>query len=147
MDNRDEVRKYPLAEALSPERLEAEAAELERLAQAPPWSRLFGYLKLGGPGFLGAATTLGAGTLTAAMLSGAAFGYKTLWMIWLSMGLGMFMMAASARFTCRGGFRVIIEQNRYHGLIVGSLMTGLIGTAAVAVIGVVAAADVARSAS
>jgi hypothetical protein len=134
MSDRDEVRKYPLAEALPPERLEAEAAELERLRRAPPWSKLLGYLRLGGPGFLGAATTLGAGTLTAAMLSGAAFGYKTLWMIWLSMGLGMFMMAASARFTCRGGFRVIIEQNRYHGLIVGSLMTGLVGTAAVAVI-------------
>jgi len=134
MSDRDEVRRYPLAEALPPEKLEAEAEELDRLRNAPPWSKLLGYLKLGGPGFLGAATTLGAGTLAAAMLSGAAFGYKTLWMIWLSMGLGMFMMAASARFTCRGGFRVIIEQNRYHGLIVGSLMTGLIGTAAVAVI-------------
>jgi Mn2+/Fe2+ NRAMP family transporter len=81
-----------------------------------------------------AATTLGAGTLTAAMLSGAAFGYKTMWLLWVSMGLGVFMMAACARFTCRGGFRVIAEQNRYHGWIVGSLMTGLIGSAAVAVI-------------
>lgn len=81
-----------------------------------------------------AATTLGAGTLTAAMLSGAAFGYKTMWLLWVSMGLGIFMMAACARFTCRGGFRVIAEQNRYHGWIVGSLMTGLIGSAAVAVI-------------
>ncbi len=81
-----------------------------------------------------AATTLGAGTLTAAMLSGATFGYKTMWLIWLSMGLGIFMMAACARFTCRGGFRVMAAQNRYHGWVVGSLMTGLVGCAAVAII-------------
>ena len=102
--------------------------------ERPPWARFAGYLKLGGPGFRDAATTLGAGTLTAAMLSGAMFGYKTMWLIWVSMGLGTFMMAACARFTCRGGFRVIAQQNRYHGPIVGSLMTGLIGTAVVAVI-------------
>ncbi len=134
MSERDEVRRYPLAEAIPPERLDAEVDELVRLEQAPPWTKVWGYLKLGGPGYLGAATTLGAGTLTAAMLSGAAFGYKTLWLVWVSMGLGIFMMAACARFTCRGGFRVIVEQNRYHGVIVGSLMTGLVGTAAVAVI-------------
>ena len=134
MSERDEVRRYPLAKAIPPERLDAEADELVRLERAPPWTRVWGYLKLGGPGYLGAATTLGAGTLTAAMLSGAAFGYKTLWLVWVSMGLGIFMMAACARFTCRGGFRVIVEQNRYHGVIVGSLMTGLVGTAAVAVI-------------
>ena len=134
MSEQEQARKYPLAEAVSPEQLQTETAELERLQQSPPWTRAWGYLKLGGPGYLDAATTLGAGTLTAAMLSGAAFGYKTMWLLWVSMGLGMFMMAACARFTCRGGFRVIVEQNRYHGVIVGSLMTGLIGTAAVAII-------------
>jgi Mn2+/Fe2+ NRAMP family transporter len=134
MSEREQVQEYPLAEAVPPERLQAETAELARLQQASVWTRAWGYLKLGGPGYLDAATTLGAGTLTAAMLSGAAFGYKTMWVLWVSMGLGMFMMAACARFTCRGGFRVIVEQNRYHGVIVGSLMTGLIGTAAVAVI-------------
>ncbi len=125
---------YPLAEAIPPEKLAAEVAELDRLQTRPSWFRVWGYLKLGGPGFMDAATTLGAGTLTAAMLSGATFGYKTMWLIWLSMGLGIFMMAACARFTCRGGFRVMAEQNRYHGWIVGSLMTGLVGCAAVAVI-------------
>ena len=83
---------------------------------------------------MGAALTLGAGTLTASMLSGATFGYRTLWLIWLSAGLGLFMMAAMARFTCRGGFRVIPVQNRRHSWVIGSLMTGLVGTAAVAVI-------------
>ena len=84
---------YPLAEAIPPEKLAAEVAELDRLQTRPSWFRVWGYLKLGGPGFMDAATTLGAGTLTAAMLSGATFGYKTMWLIWLSMGLGVFMMA------------------------------------------------------
>jgi Mn2+/Fe2+ NRAMP family transporter len=126
--------RYRIAEAIPPQEIEAEVAELERLRQRPAWIRGWGYLRLGGPGFIDAATTLGAGTLTAAMLSGARFGYKTLWLLWVSMGLGIFMMAAAARFTCRGGFRVIAEQNRRHGWIVGSLLTGLVGTAAVAII-------------
>ncbi len=134
MGEEDWARRYPIAAVITPEKLQAETAELERLGQRPPWARFWGYLKLGGPGFMDAATTLGAGTLTAAMLSGATFGYKTMWLLWVSMGLGTFMMAACARFTCRGGFRVIAQQNRYHGAIVGSLMTGLIGTAVVAVI-------------
>lgn len=80
-----------------------------------------------------AALTLGAGTLTAAMLSGAMFGYKTAWLLWLSMGLGLFMMAAMARFTAAGHGAVAL-QNRHHGWLVGSLMTALVGTAAVAVV-------------
>lgn len=134
MSEAKRLHKYPLANAVPPEKLRAERAELERLRNSPTWIRVWGFLRLGGPGFLDAATTLGAGTLTAAMLSGATFGYKTMWLVWVSMGLGTFMMAASARFTCRGGFRIIAEQNRCHGWIVGSLMTGLIGTAVVAVI-------------
>ena len=107
---------------------------MAELARAPAHRRLGGYARLAGPGFMGAALTLGAGTLTSSMLSGATFGYRTLWLIWLSAGLGLFMMAAMARFTCRGGFRVIQVQNRRHSWLVGSLMTGLVGTAAVAVI-------------
>ncbi len=49
------------------------------------------------------------------------------------MGMGCFMMAASARFTTRG-FRVIALQNEHHGWIIGSLMTALVGTSAVAII-------------
>ncbi len=80
-----------------------------------------------------AALTLGAGTLTAAMLSGATFGYKTVWLLWVSMGLGLFMMAAMARFTTRG-LGVIALQDRYHGWVIGSLMTALIGTTGVAIV-------------
>lgn len=129
-----EQPRYPIAERVSPKELEQELAQLEELRLSPPLKRGWGYLRLGGPGFIDAATTLGAGTLTASMLSGAMFGYRTMWLLWVSMGLGMFMMAAAARFTCRGGFRVIVEQNRRHGWVVGSLLTGLLGTAAVAII-------------
>jgi Mn2+/Fe2+ NRAMP family transporter len=127
-------RSYPLAQAIPPEKLEAEILELERIERSPAPRRLWGYVRLGGPGFLGAATTLGAGTMTAAMLSGATFGYRTMWVLWVAMGLGAFMMAASARFACKGGFPVIAAQNRHHGFVVGSVLTGLVGTALVAVI-------------
>jgi len=125
---------YPIADAIPQDLLDQEAQKLESLKQAPLFKRMLGYLQMGGPGFMSAALTLGAGTLTAAMLSGARFGYKTLWLIWVSMGLGLFMMAAMVRFSCRGGFRVIPMQNRRHGWFVGSLLTALIGTAAVAII-------------
>lgn len=125
---------YPIAQKIPREVLDAEAARLTDLAGAPIHRRVSGYARLAGPGFMGAALTLGAGTLTSSMLSGAAFGYRTLWLIWLSCGLGLFMMAAMARFTCKGGFRVIQVQNRRHSWLIGSLMTALVGTAAVAVI-------------
>lgn len=128
------ARRYPIAEEIPDDVLDEEIRTLDRLAERPLPFRLLGYLKLGGPGFMDAALTLGAGTLTASMLAGAEFGYRTMWLIWLAMGLGLFMMAAMARFTCRGGFRVIAAQKRYHGWVVGPLLTGLVGTAAVAVI-------------
>ncbi len=79
MDKRKHSNEpYAIAEAISPAELEAEIKELERLGKSPWLARLPGYLRLGGPGFMDAALTLGAGTLTAAMLSGATFGYKTM---------------------------------------------------------------------
>jgi len=130
----ERARRYPIAEAIPEEVLDEEIRTLERLEGRPLPARLLGYLRLGGPGFMDAALTLGAGTLTASMLAGAQFGYRTMWLLWIAMGLGIFMMAAMARFTCRGDFRVIAAQNRYHGWVVGSLLTGLVGTAFVAVV-------------
>jgi len=130
----DDLIRYPISEKLSSEALEAEQKKLESLAGKPVPLRFWTRLQLSGPGFMDSALTLGAGTLAAAMLSGAAFGYKTLWLLWVSMGLGLFMMAAMARFTCRGRFRIIRVQNQRHGWVVGSLLTALVGTAAVAVI-------------
>jgi len=79
------------------------------------------------------ALTLGAGTLTAAMLSETIFGYRTMWILWVSMGSGMFMMAAGALFAFRGGTAIIAARKKYHGWMGGSLMTALIGNAAAAV--------------
>ena len=131
---RIETRAYPLAEQIPAEVLDAEVRELEQLQSRPLPFRVLGYCRLGGPGFMNAAATLGAGTLTATMLGAATFGYRLIWLTWVSMGLGVFMMVAMARFTCRGGFRVIAVQNRYHGWVVGSLMTALVGTVFVAVL-------------
>lgn len=125
--------RYPLATQIPGDVLDAEVAELVRLRRQPPVRRLAGYLRLGGPGFMNAALTLGAGTLTATMLAGATFGYRLMWLTWVSMGLGVFMMMAAARFACLGGFAVVDMQNRYHGWIVGSGLTALVGTVFVAV--------------
>ena len=129
-----ETRAYPLAEQIPVRVRDAEIRELDRLQEKPLPFRVLGYFRLGGPGFMNAAATLGAGALTATMLAGVTFGYRLIWLIWVSMGLGVFMMMAMARFSCRGGFRVIALQNRYHGWIVGSLMTALVGTVFVAMV-------------
>lgn len=126
--------RYPITEEIPAEMLEAELRFLEEIERKSFPARFWGRLKLSGPGFMDSALTLGAGTLTASMLSGAVFGYRIMWLLWVAMGLGLFMMAAMARFTCRGQSPIIPIQNRYHGWIVGSLLTALIGTAAVAVI-------------
>ncbi|KPM32053.1 Hypothetical protein I595_1702 [Croceitalea dokdonensis DOKDO 023] len=125
---------FPLAAKIPQEVLDKEVEKLEGLKTAPLHKKLLGYAKMGGPGFMGAAITLGAGTLTASMLSGAEFGYKTLWIYWVAMGLSLFMMAAMARFTSFGKEPFIRTQNRYHGRIIGSFLTAFIGLGAVAVI-------------
>ncbi|MEE2635976.1 MAG: divalent metal cation transporter [Acidobacteriota bacterium] len=125
---------YALAQQIPQTDLDQEVIDLARLRTRPVLPRLAGYFRLGGPGFMNAALTLGAGTLTASMLTGATFGYRMLWLTWVSMGLGVFMMLAAARFACRGGHGVIDLQNRWHGRLVGSVMTALVGTLFVAVV-------------
>lgn len=125
---------YPLAEGVSPEVAEAQLRELERARSRPLPQRLWTYAHLGGPGFLGAALTLGAGTMTTAMLAGVEFGYRTLWIYWVAAVSGLFMMAAMARFTCRGGFRLLEKQRERHGWFMSSILTALIGTVLVAVL-------------
>ncbi len=132
-ESRNSTAPYPLAEAIPQATLDAEAAQLERLAAKPFLSRIPAYMKLGGPRFMGAAATLGAGTLTAAMLSGAQFGYKTLWISWVAIGSGLFMMAAMARFTTQGQFRVVEVQKEHHGWFIAAVLTCLVGLVCVAI--------------
>jgi len=124
---------YPLAEEIPKEKLDAEVALLERTRSLSLWRRLFVSLKLGGPGFMGAALTLGAGTMTAAMLSGALYGYKLLWISWVSIGSGLFMMFAVARFTTRSNLEIIQTQTKQYGWMVGRLFTAVIGLVCVAI--------------
>lgn len=124
---------YPLAEAIPQEQLDAEIAELERIEKLPLIPKILGYIKLGGPGFIGAAFTLGAGTVTSSMLSGSIYGYKTMWVLWFSIVVGIFMVAAGLRFATKGG-RIIILQNKYHHWIIGSVLTALGGVAIPAIL-------------
>ena len=125
---------YPLAAAIPQEVLDAEADRLDALADKPWPLRVPVYMQLGGPGFMGAALTLGAGSLTAAMLSGAQFGYKTLWIVWVAIGSGIFMMAAMARFTTRGRFPIIQKQEQRHGWFIARVLTAFLALVCVAVI-------------
>jgi Mn2+/Fe2+ NRAMP family transporter len=126
--------RYPLGAETPAAVLDAEADALEAVRSRPLPVRLATYLRLGGPGFLGAALTLGAGTLTASMLAGASFGYRTLWIYVLAMGSGVFMLAAMARFTCRDGRSLIRLQLARHGWVMAVVLTALIGMVSVAII-------------
>ena len=125
---------YPLAATIDRDVLDAEAAHLDALDSRPWITRIPTYLRLGGPGFMGAALTLGAGTMTAAMLSGAQFGYRTMWIAWVAIGSGLFMMAAMARFTTQGRFRVILKQEERHGWFIARVLTALVALVGVAII-------------
>lgn len=124
---------YPLADAISADELDRDLAQLEAARYAPVWRKLGVYAKLGGPGFMAAALTLGAGTMTSAMLSGAQFGYKTLWITWVAIAAGLFMMTGMARITARGNFRLIQKQSEYHGWFIARVLTAFLGLTIVAI--------------
>lgn len=98
---------------------------LTKLNKKPFWPKLFGYLKLSGPGFLGAAFTLGAGSFASSITLGAAYGYSMLWIPLYSFGFGLFMLALATRFVTASETPIIQAQNKYHGKFIGSFATGL----------------------
>ena len=124
---------YPLGDRIPQAVLQRQATDLARARRRGLIGGLPTYLKLGGPGFIGAALTLGAGTMTSSMLAGAEFGYRTLWIFWVAAGSGMFMMAAMARFTCQGGFNLIEKQAELHGWFLARVLTASVGMVTVAV--------------
>ena len=90
-----EVRRgLRMAHPPDPDVLERERAELRRLDGEPLLPRLRGFARMIGPGYLQSAMTLGGGTATAALFSGALFGYELLWVAPLAMALGVLMLAA-----------------------------------------------------
>jgi len=85
--------------------LAAQREALRALEDAPLVRRWRGYLSFLGPGYLQSAMTLGGGTASAALFSGAVFGYKLLWVAPLAMALGMVMLTAVSWQTLSTGQR------------------------------------------
>ncbi len=98
-------RGVRLASAPDPEALSVERAALERLATQPFGTRLRGYLRRLGPGYLQSAMTLGGGTVSSALFAGAIFGVDLLWVAPLAMALGLVMLSAIAWQTLSTGLR------------------------------------------
>lgn len=103
-----------------------EKAYLKELNKEPFVKRSKGYIKLSGPAFMEAATTLGAGSFASAITLGAAYGYDMLWAPIYSFGFGLFMLALATRFVTRSDINVIKAQNKFHGKFFGSFATGIV---------------------
>ena len=85
-------RGLRMAHPPSPERLAAERVALAELEEHGPKTRLLGYWRLVGPGYLQSAMTLGGGTAVSSLLAGALFGYALLWVAPVAMLIGMVML-------------------------------------------------------
>ncbi|MCR9243850.1 MAG: Nramp family divalent metal transporter [bacterium] len=98
-----------------PEQLAAEARHLEELDRGPFGRRLFGWIRLSGPGYLQAAMTLGAGTAVSALFAGSVFGYRMLWVAPVGMLIGVIVFAALAHQTLSTGERPLVAMARHAG--------------------------------
>ena len=108
--------------------MQQEVQDLEQLNKAPLFKRWKGYTKYTGPAFLEAATTLGAGSFASCAAMGAAYGYKMLWIPFYSYLLGMFMLTLGIRFAVHSKVDIITAQNTHQSKLVGSVVTGVIGS-------------------
>lgn len=115
-----------------PARLEAERAWLAGIAGRPWLARQLAYMRRGGPGYLQSALTLGGGTASACILSGAAFNYELLWVAPLGMILGGIVFMAIAHQTLSTGMRPF-EAMRMHaggfvawGWAIGTVLASIV---------------------
>lgn len=121
-----------LAQPPDPAELARERDALRALASEPPLRRLGGYLRLIGPGYLQSAMTLGGGTVSAALFSGAVFGYQLLWVAPVSMALGLVMLAAISWQTLSTGVRPWPAMREHAGPVfawawaLGALLSSII---------------------
>ncbi len=72
---KDLRRGLPMVAERDPAALESEKRYLNELSKASPLTRIGGYLKLSGPGYMQSAMTLGSGTAMAALFAGAALSH------------------------------------------------------------------------
>ncbi len=82
-----------------------EAKYLQDLSTKPLGTRIFGYLKLSGPGYMQSAMTLGGGSIASCVLMASMLGYDLLWVQPLAIILGYFVLAAVAKQTTHTGQR------------------------------------------
>lgn len=88
---------------------------LTDLADKPLGSRIKGYLKLNGPGYMQSAMTLGGGSIASCVLMGSLMGYQLLWVQPLAIFLGFCVLAAVAKQTCQTGEKPYgVFWNRLH---------------------------------
>lgn len=96
----DESRANPpMIAAADAEALAAEKAELVALEGKPLGTRIRGYAKRSGPGWLQSAMTLGGGSAFSSLFLGAYFGFELLWLQPLAMILGIIMLSAMSHQT------------------------------------------------
>lgn len=103
-----------------------EKAFLAELNKKTFFKKIGGYIKLSGPGFLGAAMTLGAGSFASSVVLGASFGYTMLWVPIYSFAFGLFMLALATRFVTSSEMPIIVAQDKFHGKFFGSFATGIV---------------------
>jgi Mn2+/Fe2+ NRAMP family transporter len=111
-------RGIPMVHAPDPARLAADRAWLAGVAQRPWLARQAAYLRRGGPGYLQSALTLGGGTASACILSGAAFGFELLWVAPLGMILGGIVFMAISHQTLSTGMRPFQAMRVHAGPVV-----------------------------
>lgn len=121
-----------MVHAPDPARLAADRAWLAAVAQRPWLARQVAYLRRGGPGYLQSALTLGGGTASACILSGAAFGFELLWVAPLGMILGGIVFMAISHQTLSTGMRPF-EAMRVHagpvvawGWAIGTVLASIV---------------------
>ena len=91
------------------ESLRQEEDWLEEQKNSPRLKRWVSFIIKGGPGYLQSALTLGGGTVTAMLFSGAVYGYQLLWVAPLSMLLGVIIFSAVSHQTLSTGQRPFIS--------------------------------------
>lgn len=109
----------PMAVPLDPVAQAKEKAYLQKLEGKPLPTRLGGYLKLSGPGWIQSALTLGGGSGSTSLFAGALAGYTLLWVQPTAMIIGAVMMGAMAYMTLSTGIRPFHAVNRYAHPILG----------------------------
>ena len=121
-----------MVHAPDPARLAADRTWLAGVAQRPWLARQAAYLRRGGPGYLQSALTLGGGTASACILSGAAFGFELLWVAPLGMILGGIVFMAISHQTLSTGMRPF-EAMRVHagpvvawGWAIGTVLASIV---------------------